>query len=52
MAQIYIGWTKRLRARLRLVRACACTDLYEKNLVVESYLINLSFKFRKDPTFR
>ena len=24
----------------------------KKNLVVESYLINLSFKFRKDPTFR
>ena len=24
----------------------------EKNLVVKSYLMNLSFKFRKDPSFR
>ena len=30
----------------------SCTDLYEKNLMVKSYLVNLSFKFRKDPSFR
>ena len=38
---------------LRLVRACACTDLYEKiNLVVMSFLLSLSFKFRKDLCIR
>ena len=41
----------RVRVRLGLLCAHACTDLYKKNLVVESYLINSSFKFRKDPSF-
>ena len=35
---------------LRLVSVHMCTDLYKKNLVVESYLMNLSFKFHKDST--
>ena len=37
--------------RIRLVRAHLCTDLLSF-LVVNYYLINLSFKFRKDPSFR
>ena len=40
------------RARLRLVRASACTDLYEKKWLITSYLIRKSLKFRKDPSFR
>ena len=44
--------TKHARARLQLMRACTCKDLYEKNLVVTSYLMRLSLNFRKDPSFR
>ena len=30
----------------------ACTDLYKKNLLITSYLMRKSLKFRKDPSFR
>ena len=37
-------------ARLRLVRTCLCTYLYEHFLVVHCHLISLRIKFHKDPT--
>ena len=40
-------------ARLGLVRAHLCTNIYEiTSQLVNYYLMNLSFKFHKDPSFR
>ena len=43
---------KRVRARLDVLRARACTDLYEIFLVLTYYLMSLSLNFHKDPFFR
>ena len=42
---------KKSRALLRLVRACACTDLFENFFVIKSFLMNLSLQFYEDPCF-
>ena len=43
---------KHVRARLDILRACACTNILRNYLGVSYFLMSLCKKFHKDPSFR